>query len=667
MTNTRQGLAPRADTAPSVTPYLGLRARLSQVWVNRWTVLLLLVLIRVVLLIAQLASNTGDAKDKALAACTKVEDIGSSMASMPHYLSVGVNDIAATGIEKAVHAMVDILDLILDGVEGMILFYINFLTATYTCLLTAMIHGTLDVVGNVTEVATSGFNDIVQKAAKEIDNLSGDLESGINKLVGSIESTIIGHLTPDVPKVDFSSPVKELEDFKLNPEDFVKDVRKLNDEIPDFEQVQNMTKAAVSIPFNLVKKALNDSYGNYQFNRSVFPLARTEKLTFCSDNDTINNFFTKLYETIHKAKITFIVVLIVLALLAIIPMTMLEIYKWRRQQKYARLANENHFDSMDVVYIANHPHSASFGIKIASYFKGKRQVVARWCVAYATSPTALFVLSLAIAGFFSCFCQYLLLKAVQKEVPAIATEVGDFAGEVVNKLQNVSEQWAFDANHVIGGLSDDINNDVLGYVVNATDAVNNTINTFVNTMNKGLDEVFGGTILLAPIQTVLHCVIGIKLESLQGGLTWVHDHAHVTLPLFDNNTFSLGASSSLSGGSDLNTFLAAPSSGTTDEVTGAVKHVVDWLHGNIVQEALISTGLVLVYIIVVLIGVVRTLSSMATPDKSRAEGGGGVHYIVREPTEEPRPSTSHTYVASGANPFADPRQEKAQYSTGRHF
>lgn len=622
----------RADTAPYITPYLGLRARLSQIWINRWTILLLLVLVRLIILIAQLNGNVGDAKDKALSACTKVEDIGSAMASMPHYLSLGVNDMAATGIEKAVHAMVLMLDLVLQGVEGIILFYINFLTATYTCLLTALIHGSLDVVASVTEDATDAFNSLVDKASKEIEDIASDLQSGINDLVKGIENSVIGDLLPDVPDVNFTAPIDDLKGFNLNADDFAKDVRELNDNIPTFEEVQNLTKQAVSIPFDLVRKSLNDSYGGYKFDRDVFPLAQKESLTFCSDNDTLNNFFRNLFEMIEKARIAFIVILVLLAVAAMAPMAWLEIRRWRRQQQHAKLIARNQYDPMDVVYIASRPLTATWGIKIASRFNGKRQILVRWFVAYATSTPAIFVLSLALAGFFSCLCQLIILKVVQKEVPALADQVGDFANNVVSSLDTASAEWATDANGVITGLQDHINDDVLGYVTNATDAVNDTLTTFLDTMNDGLEEVFNGTILLDPIKTVLHCVIGIKIESVQKGLTWVHDHAQIDLPLFENDTFSLGAQDSISGDSSLNTFLASPSSVTTDEVTGAVTHVTNWLHDNLVQEALISTGILLVYAIVVLMGVTRMLASMAMPDKGRAEGG--LRYAANDRAEE---------------------------------
>ncbi|KAK0389992.1 hypothetical protein NLU13_3565 [Sarocladium strictum] len=609
----------RADTSPSLTPYLGLRSRLSQIWLNRWTILLLLVLVRVVLLIAQLKDNVGDAKSRALSACTKVEDIGSAMASMPHYLSVGVNSMAAHGIETAVHALVITLDLMLQGVEGIIIFFINFLTATYVCLITALVHGSLDAVASVTEDATKAFNNIIDKASGEISDIAGSLEDGINDLTKGIKDSVFGGLVPDIPKVDFSKPIDELKDFDLNSNDFVKDVRKLNDDLPNFDEVQNMTKEAIAIPFNFVREKLNETYGDWKFDRSVFPLAQKESMTFCSDNDTINDFFQGLYDLIHKARIIFIVLLVVLAVAVIIPMAWMEIKRWRRQQQHARLVTANAYDPMDVIYISSRPMTSTSGIKIASRFSGKRQIMVRWCIAYGTSLPAIFVLSLAIAGLVSCLCQYVLLQAVRNEVPKIANEVGEFADDVVGSLKAVSDKWAADANGVIIGLNDDVNDDVLRYVKNATDAVNDTLTVFLDTMNDGLNTVFNGTILLDPIKTVLHCVIGIKIESVQSGLTWVHDHANVSFPLFDNDTFSEGAQKSIEGDNDLYTFLASPSDVTTDEVTGAVDRVVNWLEKGLIQDALISTGLLLVYVIVVLMGIVRMLAGMAMPDKGHGD------------------------------------------------
>ncbi|RFU80634.1 plasma membrane fusion prm1 [Trichoderma arundinaceum] len=632
----QQSIEPRADTAPYITPYLSLRSRLSQIWINRWTVLLIILLARIIILIAQLRDNLNDAESKALSACTKVEGVGSAMASMPHYLSLGVNELVATGVEKTVHGMVEMLDLVISGVEGIIIFYINFLTATYTCLVTALVHGTLDVVANVTAGATNAYNKLINGTVDDLQKIAKALQKSITNLTTGIEDSVFGNLIAEIPKVNLTKPLDKLKDFQLNSTSFIGGVQQLNKDLPTFEQVQNLTEEAISFPFNILRNALNESYANYEFNRSTFPLAEKQQLTFCSDNDSLNNFFDHLFDLVAKARVVFIVVLSLLAAAVMVPMAWLEIRRWRQQKKHAKLVTQGQRDPMDVVYIASRPFSASYGIRLTSKMNGKQQILYRWCIAYATSPAALFVLSLALSGFLACICQYILLRAVQKETPALAREVGAFAEDVVQSLQNVSQSWADGANGVITGLNDDINHDLLDYVSNATEAVNNTINTFLDKMEEGLETAFNGTILLGPIKTVLHCVIGLKIESVQKGLTWVHDHAHVDLPLFPNNTFSAGANSSLSGDSDLQSFLASPSSVSADEVSGAVDHVTDWLHGNLVQEALVSTGIFLVYVIIVLIGVIQTLIRMSVHERGRAEGG--IRYLTQDQMQTNAPA-----------------------------
>lgn len=79
----------RAPLRGEITPYLGLRARLSQIPINRWSILLLLVLARMLILFAGLINDFTSAKQEVTTACAKVEDIGSTLASMPYYMSRG--------------------------------------------------------------------------------------------------------------------------------------------------------------------------------------------------------------------------------------------------------------------------------------------------------------------------------------------------------------------------------------------------------------------------------------------------------------------------------------------------------------------------------------------------------------------------------------------------
>lgn len=655
--------------SPHLTPYLGLRSRLSQVGINRWTVLLLLVLLRMILVMDHLNDDVEDAKAKALSACIKVEDIGSTVASMPHYLSAGVNSLVVDGMQDAVHGMVEVLDLILQAVPAMIIFYINFLTGTYTCLIAAMVHGSLDVVASVTKDATKAFGDVVDDAVKEIQDTSDSLESAINKVTKGITGSFLGKSLPDLPTVDFSEPIKTLKGFDLNADGFAEDVRKLNKDLPTFDEVQNMTSEAVEFPFKLVRHALNDSYGAWDFQKDVFPLAEKQRLTFCSDNDKLSAFFRKLSHLISNAKVIFIVVFSILAAATIAPMAWLEIYQWKRHQRHVERGASCGVSPLDTAYITSRPLTSGAGLKLGAHFTADRAILVRWCVAYATSPPALFVLSLAVSGLLSCLCQWLLLKAAQRTIPELASQVDAYAGNVVASLEKASQTWADDANAVVKSLNDDINKDVLSYVTNATDTVNNTITTFANAMEKELETVFGGTILLDPIKTVIHCVIGTKIENLQKGLTWAHEHAHVAFPMLGGDTFSKGAKDSISGDANLTTFLSSPISISTDEVSGAVRHVTDQMQSNIVRETLISAGLLLIYSIVVLLGFIRMLAGMLSSSaRSIASRGGPRHGSANDraaSSEGQPPSDRSAQVGDSADMRARPFDAKAKHASAR--
>ncbi|TPX07823.1 uncharacterized protein E0L32_010510 [Thyridium curvatum] len=652
---------PPPDTAGGITPYLGLRARLSQIWINRWTVLLILVLVRVLILLAGLNDDIGDAKIKALSACTKVEDIGSAMASMPHYLSVGVNSLAAEGITTAVNAMVTVLMMILTAVEQLIMFVIQMYIGTYVCLTGAVIHGTFDIGIGAADAATKAMNAVITDVTNGLNDDVKKVQDVINDTFGKIANSVSGLFGGklDPPKLDISGRVNDLRNIKIDDTDFVKTLKTLNSTIPTYDEAKKATEDAIAIPFNMLKTLVNGTYGGYAFDKKVFPVAQKEALSFCSSNSKLNDFFESLYKLAAKAKIAFIVVILVLAILACVVMAWWEIKRYRRQQRHAKVFTEHGYDPMDVVYIAGRPVTATAGIKIASRFKGKRQLLVRWAVAYGTSLPAIFVLSLAIAGFFSCLCQFILLRSIQKEAPVLANQVGDFAGSVVTTLEDASMKWAVDANGVITKFNTEVNDDLFGWVTNATTAVNNTLNTFTTEINDGITKVFGGTVLENTVRGVVRCLIGLKVEAVEKGLTWVHDHAHVSFPLFPNDTFSMGAKESVSGDSQLTSFLSSPSSVTTDEITGAVDRVINHMHANLVKEALISTGLLLVYVIVVLIGVVRSAVGMMTPDRTRGEGGQR-YYL----TGDGRPPMSPRGAAAADNDSNNARFPQFGESSG---
>lgn len=620
-------------TAPSVTPYLGLRARLSQVWINRWTILLLLVLARTLISIRDLNGDLSSARREALSACSSVEDMGSAMASMPFYMSQGVNELTASGIEKAVNGLYSMTTMSVTGVEEIVVFVINLLTSTYLCLITLAVSGSLHAVIGVVEDANAKLKDVVGSIGDDMANVL----SGVDKSLDDVRDAINGVTTffdqdLKIPDIDLTEQIDAVKNIQI-PAGFDDELKKLNSSIPNFEQVQNFTNNVIRTPFELLKNQINSSLGTYTFDRSVFPVPQKEKLSFCSDDDGINGFFNGLVTMMYDAKKIFLIVVIILAVLVCIPMGYRELRRWRQQQDRARLVGSNAHDPLDVVYIVSRPYTSGFGIKISGKLKSiRRQALVRWVVAYATTEAALFVLALGIAGLFTCLCQYILLKQLEKQVPQLSNQVGDFAEKVVFQLNNASQSWAVSTNDVITQKNQEINDDMFGWVNESVNAINDTLNTFVSETTKVLNATFGGTILYDPIKEVFNCLIGLKIVGIQKALTWVEENAHVNFPLMPNDTFSLGAVASISGDQEADqSFLATPGDAAADKITSAVLRVTDKLYEAIETEALISVFVVLIWFVILLIGITRAVLLWCGRDKTRGEGGAPNFDNVPEP------------------------------------
>ncbi|KAF2161854.1 hypothetical protein M409DRAFT_27910 [Zasmidium cellare ATCC 36951] len=630
---------PPSQQEPYPTPYLGLRARLAQIWINRWTILLLLVLIRTLFAIASVDDNIGTARKQALSACTSVENVGSAMASMPHYMSEGMNEVTAQGIEKAVNGLMQMLILTLTGVEEIVVFIINLLTSTYVCLITLAISGSLHVAISVAEDVGDFLNSTAKDVGDDLGSAASDFQNAMNGFLSGIND--IGDLTGDdskPPTIDLSGEIDKLNNLEL-PSGYDQGLQTLNGSIPTFEQVQNLTNTAIRFPFEEVKKLLNESLPKYTMNRSLFPVPAKEQLTFCSDDDGVNDFFDDLVAIEQMAKKIFLGVITTLAILVMIPMAWREYRSWKTMNERARLVKDDAYDSLDAVYIVSRPYTAGAGLWLARKFKSpRRRALVRWSVAYATTVPALFVLSLAIAGLLGCLCQYTLLKSLEKEVPALENQVIGFSDKVMTSLNNASQQWAIGTNKIINDTNTDINDDVFGWVNTTTGAVNNTLNVFVDEMMGALNDTFGGTVLYDPIMDVLNCLVLLKIQGIQKGLTWVSEHAKIDIPMLPNDTFSLGTAQKVAG-SESNILATGPDGAAADAITDAVDHVVRAFAEAIRQEAIISTCILLIWVIIALSGIIRAFYLFY-------RGGDAGVYHGQDPTARSSISQDKSYELS---------------------
>ncbi|KAH7392488.1 hypothetical protein BKA66DRAFT_567827 [Pyrenochaeta sp. MPI-SDFR-AT-0127] len=625
---------PIMNQTPNFKPYLGLRARLSQIWINRWTILLLLVLVRLLFAIASTDSSLTSARREALSACTQVENIGSSMASMPHFMSKGMNEMTASGIEKAVSGLMAMLEMSVTGVEEIVLFVIHMMTSTYLCLITLAVSGSLHAAVEIGNAINKQLDETINEVTEDMGNAVKSVSDGINSIMDKINFNIPGF---DKPTINLDEQITKLKALELPPQ-MQQGLQKLNESIPTFAEVQNFTDNLIRTPFEEVKKLIQ-GMDTFEFDRKLLPVPQKETLNFCSEGNSINDFFDGLIVMAYNARKIALGVLIAAAIIVCVPMAWMEVRRYRKMQERAALFAEGH-DGMDVVYLASRPTSSGIGLWFGKRFgSARRQAVMRWTWAYATSVPMLFLLSLGIAGLFACFCQYLLLKAIQDKTPELTDQVADFAEKVVTSLNNASMSWSGGVNGAVAKLDKEINDDIFGWVNSSTTAVNNTLNGFVSEMSKTLNDTFGGTVLYDPIKEVLNCLIGLKIASFQKGLTWVQEHAHVSFPGVANDTFSLGALAEKSDSDSAAALLANPNGKAKDEITEAVEHVIEKLMSGIQTEALISTALILIWLFIAIGGLVYASTHLFRRDDPEM---GRNPYIIK-PTIDSDPKPSHGY------------------------
>jgi hypothetical protein len=343
-----------------------------------------------------------------------------------------------------------------------------------------------------------------------------------------------------------------------------------------------------------------------------------------------------------------------------VPLAWMEYRRYRQMEEHSRLFDKGR-DPMDVVYLASRPRSASWGLWLSQRLgPSSRQNAIRWAWAYATSVPMMLLLSLALAGLFSCFCQYLLVKGIKDKAPELTDQVADFAEKVVKSLDNASMSWSGGVNGAIDKLDSEINENIFGWVNTTTSAVNGTLNAFVDKMSKALEDTFGDTPLHDPIKDVLNCLIGLKIASFQKGLTWVSENAHVSFPGVKNDTFSLGALAQLSDSDSAADLLANPNEKAKDEITEAINHLIEKMISGIRTEAIIAGVLLLVWVAYVLGGIAYASIQMTRSGKTAYSANDP--YIINPALVDNQAATrTQDYPDTAAPPYEYHKEGAAAY------
>lgn len=653
---------------PSHTTYLQLHDRMSQVWLNRYTLLLLIALVKLLLFSRSLKTALDSSEAYVLSSCDTIDRYYSRfVGSTPHYMGTLGNYMITKAMEESVEASLKTLSLLVYASEELVKFMIELWIGTYACLMVSAIDGAVDVATNTTETLIDFVNGTVSGLANDINGGLGDLSDVVNKVLktaSKVEDLFSsGDDDGDGVEATFKSvnlTIASLRDLQI-PSSIDTKLAALSEKTPDFSAVKNKTRSLISVPFEKVRAKIDTASASQLVGNQnllyVPPLSHAGEGLCSSNTDEISAFYAGLSRALNTGTIVFAVLLAVGALVFLVPAAWSEYRQWKRlcilQEHYGHDAVDNNDnegknecasgsgtlqpptrDIVESYQHAYHRYPTMFGEWLASRLSSNAgtQRDIQWCVSYVTSPRALTILGVALAGIVVCILQFIVLRLVKNALTSDATtsHAAAIASGVNSTLNGGMARWTAGTNDYINATESSMNKEIFGWVETTTEALNGTVSALVEDIDAVLVKAFNGTILYNPAKTVVGCVIGNKLQGVERALTWVHDKAEFSLPRV-NETAVLSLAASSSNSTD------GPDTSLADELGARMRNgvlaVLAQYRQLVVTELIVACAILAVWTLQIPIAVSQSLFARL----ARTAG----HPRISPP------------VAIAANPFAD--------------
>ncbi|EDK42729.1 hypothetical protein LELG_00907 [Lodderomyces elongisporus NRRL YB-4239] len=500
--------------------YLDLPEILSQVYLNQYTILLVLVVVKLILLKESLI----DAISKQI-----INDATCNDDNLQHILN-GVHDAILKNIDKLQYSGIVFVVLILKTIRELTSFFIDLLLGTYVCLLTAVVVGTTEFAFDASESIIQAVNVTVVAAADEIEDGLRGLSNFINDLVtgfNAIRTFFTGSASTsdaDLYRDRINLSLGNLKDKISIPSTVLMDIQNArNFSMNELENLNNETQSLVNSPFNLVINKLDaikleiNRYDNSSLQPIQIRDACLQTVNRVQDSQTV---LIKVVENVSK---WFLIVLAIIIACSLAYAFYIELRRWKRLSEFI---NEGDVADSEVGYRNEHniydnallyTMIKRFGISV------NERVI--WVISYMSSKMAGIVFAFGIIGIISAVLQLLMIYFVQQ---AVDDEISTMNNS--NENFEMASSYIRSMNNYINTTQSSINDELFGDIIDTSTKVNNTIAEFVDNLDSAVHSIFGESIIASAVNTVVYCTIGRKLEKIEAGCNWLAENVKIDIP-----------------------------------------------------------------------------------------------------------------------------------------
>ncbi|EMG49733.1 PRM1 Plasma membrane fusion protein PRM1 [Candida maltosa Xu316] len=509
--------------------YLNLPEQLTQVYLNKYTVVLLIILIKLLLLQSTLVKNLS--KELLNDSICNDDSIQPVLNTMHNMIIDNVQKMQTSGILAIL--------LLLHALKHIAIFVVDLFLGTYLCLLNAFLKGTTDFALDSTESVIRAVNITVVAATNEIEEGLLGISSVLNDMVTGFNS-IVGMFSGKKPDVDkyrnmISLSLGDLKDKIMIPGDVLTKIDEFRETSLDgVEKLDNGTQMIVASPFEKMIKGLDSMRENYDFAGTTPPEVINYREVCLKEMEKLKDVQTDLVEVVEKISKWIFIGLLLAMVGSIMYVSFIQWRKWKRMEQFihddryavvnnSEISLRNKFNIYDNFLL--------YTLEKRLHFNMNGKVI--WILSYMFSKIAQNVFFFGMMGVISVILQFVLVNSVQSSLNN-HNQISTYNNITISDPFSAAT-YIKDMNNYINETQNNVNQELFGNIKEVSVSLNTTIVTFLDDLNSTLQTIFGSTPLSKPITTIVYCTLGRKLEKVESGLTWMNDNLNIEIPLLSKN------------------------------------------------------------------------------------------------------------------------------------
>ncbi|KAF8004867.1 hypothetical protein HF325_000324 [Metschnikowia pulcherrima] len=552
--------------------YLNLAETLLQAWLDQTVLFMALLTLKVYFFSSALISAISLLSEASLPLCRRLESLASEMEKAPEQMS-RLTSLVVKTMAQNVHVLVAKLVYLAAAVaKSIVSLLLELYLGTLTCLITALVKGTLELVSDILEDITNAVQTAINAVLKEFNLALSGLSSVINTVTTAVNAVESLFTSSDKSSVsnninNVNLTVASLTSISI-PTTWIGDIEELADEVPDFEDVlSNRIFANTTFNFTLADSGLTQNTSKLmqapkfaatlinvkKLAVSTHELGNTTTQSVCDDVEVV------LKEAVLVTQACADYIILGLCVGTVVYAVIAWILAYFRIRKRARL-----FTSLAEINDSTEAGNAvgQYEHGFMAIFTGRWSPQMQWLYSFVASPNLRTCLFFGILGW-SMWLNF---------------------GEYLDNTQDSLDDAV-----------DEVNQALFSSIHNTTSLILSEIDNFQTSVNDTINGVFGTSFLAKPLRTIIYCTIGRKIDTIEQGLEWIERNTVFEAPTM-NKTEMQAIFSNLAQD------VSQTQLGIAGNIVSAVQSIIQAQKSALWKEFFIATAFVAVWAVYLAIG-----------------------------------------------------------------